>query len=129
MDDGGPRDMNSLVDQLTRQAIALHKENRLEEAADLYEAVLRKEPRRFEGRHMLGVVRLQQGRIDEAIALISAALELDPQSADAHCDIGFALRLANRVDEAVSHYNVALSARPRDANMLFDRANALAALG
>jgi predicted O-linked N-acetylglucosamine transferase (SPINDLY family) len=101
-----------------RQAIELHKQGRLDEAASLYGEALAMDPEHFDARHMLGVARLQQGRPDEAIALIVGALQRQPDSADALCDAGFAFQLVGRFDQAFEHYGRAIALRPRDADAL-----------
>jgi cytochrome c-type biogenesis protein CcmH/NrfG len=55
----------------------------LAEAERIYQRVLLMESASFASRHMLGVIRFQQGRNPEAIGLITAALKLNPQAAAA----------------------------------------------
>ena len=117
------------ADRLVEEAIALHRQGRIDEAATRYEAALAEKPDRFEALHMLGVVRLQQQRVGEAIALMERALALRPESFDALCDIAFAFVLARRLEEAIARYDRALALRQDDPNVLFDRARALASEG
>jgi predicted O-linked N-acetylglucosamine transferase (SPINDLY family) len=115
--------------ELTRQAVALHREGRLVDARRLYESALQLEPTAFEARHMLGVVTLQEGDIDKAIELLSGALALQPSSFDALCDAAYAMTESGRFDEALAHYDRAVGLRSDDTATLLLRANVKHSLG
>ncbi len=63
---------------LRDRAVALHRSGRLGEAEQLYLDVLAGAPRDFTARHLLGVVRAQQGRREEALAGFDRALAVKP---------------------------------------------------
>ena len=65
----------SSLQELFDRAIALHQGGNLVAAERLYQQALLMEPGSFAPRHMLGVIRFQQGRSSEAIDLITAALK------------------------------------------------------
>jgi tetratricopeptide (TPR) repeat protein len=67
------------LQELFDQAIVLHQGGNLAEAERLYQRVLVMEPASFAPRHMLGVIRFQQGQYPQAIELIAGALKLNPQ--------------------------------------------------
>jgi tetratricopeptide (TPR) repeat protein len=106
------------------QAITMHQRGDVREAERLYQQVLLLEPANFAPRHMLGVIRFQQGRHDEAIALISAALTSNPNVADAWTNLGHVQSAAGRREDAAESYRRALALAP--ANHV--TANALAGL-
>jgi|HubBroStandDraft_1064217.scaffolds.fasta_scaffold00373_22 Tfp pilus assembly protein PilF len=95
-----------------RQAVALHRAGRLEEAEPLYRAALSAEPGNFDAMHLLGVLRHHRGRPDEAVGLIEAALRLNPRGADAQGNLGNALRALGRLDDAAACYRTALGIAP-----------------
>ena len=59
----------SLAD-MVRDAVAFHKEGRLDEAAALYQAALRMEPRNADALHLLGVIDHQRGDHERAVTRI-----------------------------------------------------------
>ena len=114
MNPNGPSDRQALQD-LFDQAIALHQRGDLAAAERLYQQALMLEPKSFAPRHMLGVMRFQQGRQDEAIALIESALALNPQVAEAWINLGNVQNAAGRLDEAAASYARALALQPGNA--------------
>jgi predicted O-linked N-acetylglucosamine transferase (SPINDLY family) len=111
------------------QAVALHQQGRLADAAPLYRKILESAPRHFDALHMLGVIEYQQGRADEAIRLIGAALAVNPKVADAHSHFGNALQAQKRFDDAIASYDRALKIAPDHVDAMLNRGSALRALG
>src|SRR5580704_8318333 len=112
------------LQELFDQAIALHQGGDLAGAERLYQQVLLMEPASFAPRHMLGVIRFQQGRNAEAIDLIAAALKQNPQVAAAWVNLGNVQAAAGRPEEAAGSYRKALALSPGDSAIL----NALAGI-
>jgi tetratricopeptide (TPR) repeat protein len=63
---------------LLKRAVALHQNGEMAEAESLYLQILKAAPNHFDGWHLLGVLRHQQGRHTEALGLIGAALKTNP---------------------------------------------------
>jgi tetratricopeptide (TPR) repeat protein len=112
------------LQDLFDQAITLHRRGDQAGAERLYQQVLLMEPASFAPRHMLGVIRAQQGRHAEAIDLIAAALKLNPKVAGAWINLGNVQAAAGRPEEAAASYRKALALSPGEASIL----NALAGL-
>ncbi len=100
------------LQELFDQAIALHQGGNLAEAERLYQRLLVMEPASFAPRHMLGVIRFQQGQHPQAIELIAGALKLNPQVAEAWINLGHVQAVAGRPEEAVASYRRALILSP-----------------
>jgi tetratricopeptide (TPR) repeat protein len=111
--------------QLYNQAVAAHQRGSLAEAEVLYLRLLQATPDAFAPRHLLGVVRAQQGRNDEALALIDAALAINPDAPEAVLNRGNVLKALRRFDEALASYDRALVLKPDFADALFNRGNLL----
>jgi tetratricopeptide (TPR) repeat protein len=111
------------LQELFDQAITLHQAGNLAGAERLYQQVLVMEPNSFGPRHMLGVIRFQQGRISDAIDLITGALELNPQIPAAWVNLGHAQAAAGQAEQAVASYRTALELAPGNIAVL----NAMAA--
>lgn len=117
-------DRQALQD-LFDQAVALHQRGDLPQAERLYQQALLLEPKSFAPRHMLGVIRFQQGRHDEAMALIEGALALNAQVAGAWINLGHVQTAAGRPADAAASYARALALQPGDTNVLGARVTAL----
>lgn len=114
LDPSGRQALQDLFDQ----AIALHQQGDLAGAERLYQRALVLEPKSFAPRHMLGVIRFQQGLHDEAVALIQGALALNPEVADAWINLGHVQSAAGRPGEAAAAYERALALQPGNAGLM-----------
>jgi protein O-GlcNAc transferase len=75
---GTPPARDTGIHPLLPQAVALHQAGRLEEAAEMYQSILRDAPAQFDAAHLLGVVAMQQGRLEDAEHQIKNALKIKP---------------------------------------------------
>ena len=114
---------------LNEEAIALHRSGRLAEAEGLYLRLLADDPRDFDARHLLGVIRAQQGRLDEALGDLALALDIKPDDADALLNHANVLKLQERLNEALAGFGLALAARPGWPQAENNRGTVLQALG
>jgi tetratricopeptide (TPR) repeat protein len=94
------------------QAIALHQQGRLGEAAAIYLAILAEHPDEPNALQLLGVLRQQQGRAAEAAALLGRALAVASAAPALHSNYGLALQALGRLDEAARAYRRALDLAP-----------------
>ena len=54
------------------EALALHRQGRLDEADRIYGDILARDPEHFDALHLSGVLRHQQGKSAEALRLVAA---------------------------------------------------------
>ena len=113
------------TDALLQRAFALHQQDRLADAASLYEQVLAAEPSNFDALHLLGLAAHQSGDHDRAVDLISTALGIDQTQADACVNLGLALRALGRLSEALAFTEAAISLRPGFSSAYSNRGNLL----
>ena len=66
------------VEVAMQQAIALHQAGRLQEAEQLYRAVLQAQPNQPDANHNLGVIAVQVGQHAGALPFLKAALAFNP---------------------------------------------------
>ena len=96
-------------------AVARHRAGRLDEAEQLYRAVLKVSPDHFRALHYLGLACTQGGKFDEALTLLQQAVALDPKSAEARTNLGIALAAKQRPEEAIAQYQEAIALQPDHA--------------
>ena len=116
--------------QALGEAVALHRQGRLDEAEKVYNRVLKVRRDHFDALQLLGMLNHQRGKAGEAYRLITAALKVNPRKRDgeALANIDKALALApDHVDAHNNHGNLLLELkRPAEAMAAFDRVLALA---
>jgi tetratricopeptide (TPR) repeat protein len=110
------------------EALRLHKQGQLDQAALRYEAAIETQLENFDAMHLVGVLRYQQGRHAEALVRIQAALQWKPASAEALSNLGLVYDALGRHEEALTTYERALAIRPGYADALNNRGVALRAL-
>lgn len=98
------------------QVLALAEQNRqanrLAEAVDLCQQVLRAQPKHAEAMHLQGVILHQGGDAKKGIELLKQAIKLNDAIALFHCNLGEMCRLSGRVDEAIAAGRKAVSLQP-----------------
>jgi len=107
---------------LYEEALGSHKRGDLAAAESLYRQVLAAAPASFAARHMLGVLRAQQGALPEALDLLATAVAQKPQAHDAQFNYGHVLKKAGRTEEALAAFDRALEQRPDYGAALAGRA-------
>jgi predicted TPR repeat methyltransferase len=96
--------------------IECQKNGHVEQAADIYRAILEQAPDHADAMHYLGVAAHQCGRDDEALALIEKSLALAPAPADWYSNFGIVLKARTKVDEAVAAFRQAIALDARHVN-------------
>ena len=104
--------MEPTVNQILQQAIASHKEGKIEEAEKSYKKVIELKPDFPEVHNNLGNILFELSKIDEAEASIKKAIELRPDYAEAHYNLGITLQNLGRLDEAEKSYKKAIELKP-----------------
>jgi tetratricopeptide (TPR) repeat protein len=109
------------------QAIVFHQSGRLDDAAQIYRAILAATPDQPDALNLLGLVHYQQGRNVEALQLIGAALKR-AQSANILNNFALVLTALDRHEEALASLEQALAIDNNHVNALSNRAAALGRL-
>lgn len=118
-----------LVQAKLTEAVALHRQGKLEPAIALYSDILRIEPRHFDAIHLLGVIADQMKNHQLAVDLIDRAIAINSSNADAYFNRGNALKELSQFDSAIASYDKALGLNPRYGNAYGNRGIALQRLG
>lgn len=100
-------------DELLRAAVRLHQLGRVEEAARLYNDLLKRHPHHADALHLLGVAAAQSGNHHEATRLIGRAVELQPTRAAFHLNLGNAQLQSGRIEAALGSYRTVSRLEPQ----------------
>lgn len=103
------------------QAMRAHQEGALAQANQLYNTILKNDPKNVGALHMQGVLAYQAGHLQMAVDLIGQAIKLVPDDAAPHVNRGLALSALKRHDEALAHFERAISLRPDFAEAYVNR--------
>ncbi len=109
--------MPTLEHKLHRAAVLLNR-GLLDQAAEVYLAILAQFPEQLHSLHGLGIIRLQQGHLREALALLGQAATLQPQAAAIHTHLGDAYRMLSQWDQAENCYRRALQLQPDEVAVM-----------
>jgi tetratricopeptide (TPR) repeat protein/glycosyltransferase involved in cell wall biosynthesis len=94
------------------QAGSLHVQGKLDQAEQLYRAILRYDANHIGSLHNLAILCFQRGRYDDTVALTREVVRLRPDLAVAHNTLGVALRHLGRLEEAEACCREALRFAP-----------------
>jgi tetratricopeptide (TPR) repeat protein len=111
--------------QSIQEALALHRQGRLDDAEKLYTRVLKAQRDNFDALHLLGMLNHQRGKSGEAYRLIGAALKVQPRSPDALSNLALVLHALKRSGEALTALDKALTLAPGHLDALNNRGNIL----
>ena len=67
-----------------QEAVVLHQQGRLQEASQIYEGLLKADPKHFDALHMLGVIAYQTKNHQTAVDLIGKAISINSNNLAAH---------------------------------------------
>lgn len=112
---------NTAVETLLQDALRAHRSGRLQEAAALYESILRQHPHHGDALHLLGTLALQTGHAEQALALLTAAIQANPANADYRNSLGGALHRSGHLPEALDSFEQALILNPNFASACLNR--------
>lgn len=125
---GGKRQSETAED-LYQTALDLELAGRVEAAREVYEAVLRCDPKQVGARINLGRLLHAAGNAADAEALYRAALRQEPRNALAAFNLGVALEDQGKTAAAVDAYRVAIGADDAYADAHYNLSRLLEAQG
>ena len=113
------------MEKIFNEAIAAHKEGRLEDAERLYWTVLKIEPSHPDAHNNLGIILHMFGRLDEAEKSCNNAIQLKPDFLEAHYNLGNTLKELGRLNEAELSFNKVIELKPDYAEAYHNLGNIL----
>ncbi|MGE3313862.1 MAG: tetratricopeptide repeat protein [Planctomycetaceae bacterium] len=112
-----------------QQAVRLHRSGQLDEAARLYESVIRVDSRHADALHLRGVAAHQQNRHAEAANYIRRAIAINNRHAAYFSNLGAACRAQGEDEQAIAALRRATTLSPNQAEFHFNLGNALRQAG
>ncbi len=100
------------IPELLQTAAALHRGGQLEQARQLYEQILRHEPRNANALNLLGLLARQQGQFNRAVEYARQAVAIDGSQAAFVANLGESYRALNQLAEATECYRKAVRIQP-----------------
>jgi tetratricopeptide (TPR) repeat protein len=108
-----------------QEAVTLHNQGQLQRARQIYEEILRVEPRHFDALHLLGVIAAASRDPSRAVDLIDRAIQLNPGSPMAHNNRGAALLDLGLWEAALVSLDRAIALKGDYAQAHYNRGNVL----
>jgi len=100
------------IESALKNAIELQDQARFQEAYNLYQLILEKEPRNLKAKYMLALLAMQTGHNAAAKAIFLQILEIDPNYIDVRYPLGVVMREEGEYEEAIPHLQKMLEAYP-----------------
>ena len=117
------------IDGVLQSALQHHQAGRLEQAAQLYQQILQRQPEHADATHLSGVLAYQRRQYAQAVALISHAISVHPERAVYHLNLANALQAQGKGDAAKESYLNAIALDPDLYEAHFNLGNARLASG
>ena len=105
-----------------KYAFALHKAERLDEAADQYRVALRLDRKQKEPHFGLGQIFAAQSNLSEARSELEEALRSDPSNGDYHSEYAGVLERLGQKEEANAEHVIATRRAPKSGRVHYDYA-------
>jgi Flp pilus assembly protein TadD len=105
-----------------KYGFALHKADRLDEAAEHYRVALRLDPKQKEPHFSLGQILATQSQLSDARGELEEALRSDPRNGDYHSEYAGVLERLGQKEEASAEHAIATGLAPRSGKVHYEYA-------
>jgi len=106
------------LDGRLEQAVQAIRQNRMAEAEQQLNSILKVAPNEARALNLLGTIRGSQRRFDEAETLFARAISLDPQLAGAHMNLAYLYMLKGLPEKTASELKEVLRLEPSNQDAL-----------
>ena len=109
------KNKNSEINELFNLALQNHKNNKLNEAQQLYLNILSKNPKHFEANFYLGTLFAQSNNLSKASEFYKKTIEINPNIPDLHCNLGLVQFQLGEIENAQISIRKAIEINPNFA--------------
>lgn len=114
----------NITDQI-ELAKNLHRQGLLQEASEIYQAILREEPEHAESMHLMGLIAVQSGMTKAAIDWFIKALQIEPGNPKYHNNLATAYLDLEDYVSAINEYDSAIKYKQDYIDAYFNKGIAL----
>ncbi|MEC9205794.1 MAG: tetratricopeptide repeat protein [Pseudomonadota bacterium] len=97
------------ISELVNSALSLHNQGNIEQADQIYQAILREESRNFDANHLHGLVLSQKGEHTKALPFLKQAVKQQQNNFEANNNLGLAYKNLKQYKNAEKHFLKAIS--------------------
>ena len=123
-----PAQTNNLQARLENVA-TLIRENRIAEAEQQLNSILKTTPNEAAALNLLGTIRAQQGKLNEAESLLTRAAKIDPTFVPVHMNLAFLYVLKNVPEKTISELKEVVKLEPGNIEANYKLARLLLSRG
>lgn len=105
----------STSSELLQSGVRLHLAGNLDQARQIYQQALDRDPNDANALNLLGLLGWQTGQYAQAAEQLRRAIEIDPSQAAFYANLGEAQRGLGQFDEAIENYRQAIRLQPSAA--------------
>ena len=120
---------NLAVEEIFNLALKKHLENKLEEAQDLYDQILKIDPNYVQAYNNLGAIFQNSKEYQKAIKCYEKAIEIIPNYSNAHNNLGIIFKENGDTQKAINYYEKAIEIDPNYSNAYYNLGNTFKELG
>jgi tetratricopeptide (TPR) repeat protein len=96
-----------------QRAVGFHNQGQLDQAEQIYEAILTEDPDQFYALNFLGCIKRIKGDHEKGIDLLVKAVSLQPNNPDVHYNLGNIFKDLRRWNDAIACYEKSLGLNPQ----------------
>ena len=104
--------MEQKILSFLKKAVTFHQTGKFKDAYDLYQKVLKKNPKNADALHLSGLAAQEMGEYDEAVKNIQKAIKISPKNPTFNYNLGLVYFEQKNYQSAIKSYEKAVKIKP-----------------